>query len=419
MFLLALHTLAVLAAVLGLAAAARRAAAALRQPGVLGEMAAGLLAGPLLLALLGPAATAAVLPPGVLTVLRLVAKAALVLYVVGLAYGLRRDRSGTGPRALGWVAAGGLVPGMCAGAALALWIIVDGDPALRGTAPTAAFVLYVGVALAITSVPVLARILADRGLAQARVGRLSLSSAILIDAVGWLVLALAVGLLAGDSGRFVQALALLGGGGLAALGLRRALGAAPARRFAAGRPLAAAVALAAAGFAAGLAMEWGGQSAILGAAVVGLALPADCPAWSAAVARVGAPGRALVPAFFVVTGLALLDGAHGAPSWALLSGTLLLAMGAKVGGGYLGARRAGEERADALRVGVLMNSRGLTELIVLQVGYEAGLMSGRLYLVLVVMALLTTAVTGPLLSAVTAVQRRRPAWFGALAGATP
>jgi len=106
-----------------------------------------------------------------------------------------------------------------------------------------------------------------------------------------------------------------------------------------------------------------------------------------------------VPAFFVTTGLKLWTASGGIP-WLVAVVATVLAVLAKVGGGYLFSRRGGEDRAGALRVGVLLNTRGLTEIVLLQTGYNAGVITPALYLALLVMALVTTAMTGPLLSGV-------------------
>ena len=159
-----------------------------------------------------------------------------------------------------------------------------------------------------------------------------------------------------------------------------------------------------------LTVERLGLTAIFGAVLVGLAIPAgkDGP-WTATAASVAKAGRALVPVFFVVTGITVLTSAFAAASWALIViATTLGALG-KLGGGYLGARRGGQSRRTSARVGVLMNTRGLTELIVLKVGYSAGILSAPLFLALVVMALTTTAMTGPLLLLIDRMElRRRP-----------
>ena len=125
----------------------------------------------------------------------------------------------------------------------------------------------------------------------------------------------------------------------------------------------------------------------------GLAIPAG--GWDAVVRRVTRAGRLLVPVFFVVTGITVFAGQFGSTPWFAIVLATALGIVGKVGGGYLGARIGGAPASDAVRVGVLVNTRGLTELVVLQAGYGAGILTAPVFLALVVMALVTTAMTGP------------------------
>ncbi|EST34315.1 cation:proton antiporter, partial [Streptomyces roseochromogenus] len=160
--------------------------------------------------------------------------------------------------------------------------------------------------------------------------------------------------------------------------------------------------------AAADAMEGAGMTAIIGAVLAGLALPdrADGP-WATAVASVARWGRALLPVFFVVSGLTVLTKGLSGTSVTLVVLTLLLGTVGKAGGGYAGARLAGHGRLDSLRVGALMNTRGLTELIALQVGVSAGILTPPVYLAYLVMALASTALTGPGLQLIDRAELRR------------
>ncbi|MGW7418445.1 cation:proton antiporter, partial [Streptomyces sp. NPDC054863] len=149
--------------------------------------------------------------------------------------------------------------------------------------------------------------------------------------------------------------------------------------------------------AAGLAGSWAfqeqGVTEIFGALLVGLAIPPD--GWHDVVRVVTRIGRLLVPVFFVVTGLTVFGGQFGATPWFAIVLATALGIVGKVGGGFLGARLGGASVLDAARLGVLVNTRGLTELVVLQAGYSAGILTAPVFLALVVMALVTTAMTGP------------------------
>jgi Kef-type K+ transport system membrane component KefB len=391
------HLAALLAAVLLLARAGRAAARRLRQPEVIGETVVGLAAGPVVLHLLGQDLFDTVLPGTQLEALKWVSKVGLVLFLVGLAHELRAGAGVTGRSTL-WVAAGSLVPPLFAGALLTGYVLLEDDPAVRGDAPLASFVLMVAVTMSITAVPVLARILADRGLSTTPTGRLALAAAVVIDSTGWLLCMVAIGLGAGSATGVLHAFLALGLGALGALAVRYGVRIPAVARMCARLPRTATVALGSVALALALTVEHLGMTAILGAALVGLALPpGDSTPWTPVVASLSRAGRALVPAFFVVTGITVLNKAFSELSWGLLAMTILLACAGKGIGGYAGARLAGEPREASRRIAVLMNARGLTELIVLQAGLSAGVLTAPLALALTLMAVCTTAATGPLL----------------------
>ncbi|MEV8554605.1 cation:proton antiporter [Streptomyces glaucescens] len=410
----AAHVSAALAVVLLLARLGRNAARRLRQPEVVGEVTVGLLVGPAVLALSDRALFDALLPAAVLDVLTFVGQTGLVLYLVGLAHKLRPGPGGPPRRALSALVAGAFVVPLATGLLLVGLIALTGDTAARGEVPLPAFCLMVAVTLSITAVPVLSRILGDRGLSESAEGRLALASAIVMDGLGWIMLTLAVGLGADDlSGLWEPAVALLAGGGCALL-LRLGLRTAPARRLCRRLPRTTAVLLGGAALGTALLTEHLGMTAIVGAALVGLAIPGEDAAaadagpapWTEPVTAVSHTGRMLTPVFFVVTGVTVLIDAFSAASWTLIAGTLVLGCSGKLLGGYAGARLAGTGPAPARRIGVLMNTRGLTELIVIEAGHRAGILPAPMVLALVVMALATTAMTGPLLGLVDRAERR-------------
>ncbi|MEU0743774.1 cation:proton antiporter [Streptomyces sp. NPDC006134] len=404
---------AALAAVLVLALLGRAVARLLRQPEVVGEVVAGLLAGPAVLALLGRDGFDAVLPGRVLDTLEHVAKAALVLFLVGLAHELggagraagagsapsARPAGGTGVtrRAAGWVTAGGLVPTLLAGALLTGWVVAYEDDAVRGDAPVAALTLMLAVALSVTAVPVLARILTDLGMEDTRAGRLALAAALVIDVVCWLLLTAAVALGSGSATGVLHAGAALALGVAGALCLRQGLRTHMAALLLRRAPAVATCLLAASALVIAFTMEELGMTAILGAALVGFAVPGDRSApWAPAVTRIARTGRLFVPVFFVVAGVTVLTDASMAVSWTLIGLVLVLGTLGKVAGGYAGTRMAGGDRGESARVAVLLNTRGLTELVIIQAGFSAGLLTPPLVLALIVMTLVSTAATGPL-----------------------
>ncbi|MFF4016236.1 cation:proton antiporter [Streptomyces sp. NPDC001843] len=392
------HAAAALSVLLAIACAGRAAARLLRQPAVIGEVTLGLLAGPVALGLLGRKTFDALLPGPVLHVVELVAEAGLVFFLVGLVHELRSGPVGPGRRDLTALTAGALVAPLLTGLLLVGWVQLTDDAAARGDAPLPAFVLMVSVAMSVTAVPVLARILADRGMTDSTAGRLALTSSIVIDAAGWLLFTAAVSLGSGDPADVLRCLRALGVGVLCVAVLRWTLRTGAARRLGVRFPAAAAVLLGATALAVAFTVKELGMTSVLGAALVGFAVPGEKAApWARAVTAVSRTGGVLVPTFFVVSGIHLLEDVSGTTSWTLIAGTVVLGCLGKGAGSYIGARLDGRPPGLAGRIAVLMNTRGLTELIMVQAGYSAGILSAPLALALTAMALVTTAMTGPLM----------------------
>ncbi|MFF3977367.1 cation:proton antiporter [Streptomyces sp. NPDC001828] len=411
------HVLAALAAILLIALAGRALARLLRQPVVIGEIVVGLLSGPAVIALFGRGTLNTLLPGPVFDVVKLIAQAGLVLFLVGLAHKLGTDSGG--PRRGGtlWVAVGSLIPPLVTGLLLAGLVLLTDDDAARGSAPLPAFLLMVAVSMSITAVPVMARILEDRGMTRSGAGQTALAAAIVIDAAGWLLLTLAISLGKGSLAGLLHSVRALGLGVLCALAVRYGLRTRVARTACVRLPRTVTVLLGSVALVVAIAMDHLGMTAILGAALVGFSIPGgeDAP-WEGAVASVSRTGAVLAPAFFVVTGITVLTRSFADTSWQLIAAALVLGCLGKGVGGYLGARRGGRTPETARKVAVLMNTRGLTELIALQAGLSAGILTGPLVLALIVMALTTTAMTGPLLTLLDRGERRLTT--GALAVAT-
>ncbi|ELS53309.1 cation:proton antiporter [Streptomyces viridochromogenes] len=372
----------------------RRLARLLRQPEIVGEIMACLLLGWVLAARLD-------WRPHDFAGWALLEKAGhlgLALFLVGAVHEIRSGAGQLRGRTVAFTAAGSALLPLACGALLATWVLRYGGPQLRGDAPTSALVLMLAVSLAVTAVPVLAGILADRRMLHTPIGRLAMAVAVAIDAVTWLLLAAAVGLASGG-GRTTPYVAFAAGV-LIAWAVRRAGATAAARSWAARVPGAVPVALTAvAAVTAALVTARLGLTDVLGAVLVALALPSDGGrgAWTRAAHTVGGWGRAVLPLLFAVTGMSLGAAPLGDFSWQAVTLALALAIGGKLVGSYLGARAAGRSPVTSMRLAALLNARGLTEIAVLQTGYQAGILTPPLFLALFVMALVTTALSGPLL----------------------
>ncbi|MFB9902314.1 cation:proton antiporter [Allokutzneria oryzae] len=390
------HLIALLGVLYLVAAAGRAVAKLLRLPSVIGEIALSLLLGPVLLAAAGPEVFAAVLPKDLTGVLHEVGDAGLVLFLVGIVYHLDHGSGGLRGRTVRRITAGSFLLPLVTGMVFAGWVVWLAPEELRGSASPPALVLMLAVAMSVTAVPVLARIIEDRDADLGGAGTLAMMASMLIDTLAWLLLAVALGLAAGGIGGVVGAFVAIAVGGVLAYAGHRGLSARRAGTFCASNLRTTALVVGVLALAAGAGARWAGLTAIFGAFLVGMMIPKG-GGWPSVVTLVSRIGRGLVPVFFVVAGVTLSTGGLGGMPWgAALLATGLAVVG-KIGGGYLGARWAGEDRVTGLRVGVLVNTRGLTEIVVLQVGYTAGLLTPGLFVALLVMALTTTALTGPLL----------------------
>ena len=374
--------------------------ARLGQPPVIGEMAAGLLLGPVVFGVALPDLHAALFPAASLPALSALATLGLVLFMFVIGAELRAP---DGARAQ--VVADTRVAGLSALLPFALALAVA--PLLHGTLAPAGigfwpFALFLGVALAVTAFPVLARILKDRRLQHTRVGRLALSAAALLDVAAWIVLALLVALTGGGDWttllRTLAGLALL----LAVVygGLRPLYAWLLHRHAHDGRPSGTVLAALLVGlFACAAATEWLHLHAVFGAFLFGTCLPRDDRLLHSLVERIEHLALVLLmPVFFALAGLGTSTGAFTAAGLGALLLVLLVAVLGKVAGGGLGARWSGLSTRDSLAVGSLMNARGLMELIVMKVGLDAGLIGPEMFTLLLVLAIATTLMTGPLLA---------------------
>ncbi|HEV3001832.1 MAG TPA: cation:proton antiporter [Solirubrobacteraceae bacterium] len=389
-----------LAALVTIAAARAGGAAARRvgQPAVIGEICAGIALGPSVLGVLVPGGVEALFPADVRPALALLADAGLTAFMFGVGLELQLGRLPRGRVVPATSAAGLLVP-LALGVPAALVLA----PAFAGAeGSTAAFVAFLCLALSVTAFPVLARILDDAGLRERPLGTTALACAATTDAAAWCAL-LAVAAVVAQSGA---------GGALTAPALAAAyvagallvggplLRAAAGRLDRAGRPGAAVVAglLAAFGLAALAAQA--GVPALAGGFLAGFALRGVGGAWRRRAARAGALNRvALLPMFFALIGLHTdLRGVPGEPAL-LAAGGLCLAvtLAGKLGACAAAARLRGLRWRESLGLGVLMSTRGLTEIVVLKAGLDLGVINPDAFAVLEVVALAATAMALPAL----------------------
>ncbi|WP_374012877.1 cation:proton antiporter [Pseudoxanthomonas koreensis] len=370
------------------------------QPPVIGEMAAGILLGPIVFGAALPDLHASLFPVASLPALSALSTLGLVLFMFVIGVELRAPE-GARAQVLAATRVAGLSAVVPFGLAVAIAPLLHARMVPEGVGMWT-FALYLGVALSVTAFPVLARILKDRGLQQTRIGRVSLSAAALLDVAAWVALALLVALAAGSgySGlmRTLAGLALLLVVIFAGL---KPLFAWLLRRHAADGTLSGTVlaALLVGLFSCAAATEWLNVHAVFGAFLFGACLPRDDRLMRCLVERIEHLALVLLmPVFFALAGMdTTAEAFTGAGLGALLL-VLAVAVVGKVSGGGLGAWLSGYSVRDSVAVGSLMNARGMIELIVMKVGLDAGLIGPEMFTLLLLVALITTLMTGPLLA---------------------
>ncbi|MEU5534705.1 cation:proton antiporter [Streptomyces sp. NPDC020362] len=389
-----LPALAVIMVVVRLVGAALKR---LGQPAVVGEIVAGIVLGPSVLGFFLPDVQRAVFPASILPSLDTLAQLGVVLFMflVGLELPLDLLRR-SGPVAAALAQASTAVPFLC-GAALAAMLLDSYRPA---GASRLALVMFVGVAFAITAFPVLARVLGEQRLTHTPLGTLGMATAGIGDVIAWCLLAAvtAVATSASTTPAVLTCVLIVVYAAVMFLVVRPALTRVAPRFEGAGQPLVAAAVLTTTLISAWLTDSIGAH-AIFGAFLAGVVMPRNSVAIQRIADRVeGLTSWVMLPVFFAVVGLKLDLPAVGGPrDWGVLALIVLLASVAKFGTVALFARLLGRNRQDAAALGLMMNCRGVTELIVLQLGLTLGVLSQQLFSMLTCMALVTTATTGPLL----------------------
>ncbi len=371
----------------------------LNQPAVVGEIAAGIILGPSVLGALVPASQTVLFPAAVVTALDTVAKLGVVIFMFLVGLDLNPKLFRGQERATWFVSLASIVVPFALGATLAVALFPRYG--LPGTTLTV-FVLFIGVSLCVTAFPVLARILSERNLSTTTPGIVSLGAAAINDAVAWCLLALASGAATAQLGHAGSTvLATAGFVAVMVLVVRPLARWVSAREMRRNRQVSPSVLslVFAVMLLCATATEAIGIHALFGAFLFGVMVPAH--GRLAEQLRIRTEDVVVVlflPVFFAFTGLRTKLGlVDGSDDWAMLAAIIGVASLGKLGGSALAARAAGLSWREAGVIGVLLNTRGLMELIVLNVGLDLGVLSPKLFAMLVVMALVTTFLTSPLL----------------------
>ncbi|MBF0546544.1 MAG: cation:proton antiporter [Candidatus Riflebacteria bacterium] len=390
-----LRVLFALVSVIILGIVLSRIAAFFGQPPVIGEVLAGICLGP---SLLGSEYSSWILPPLVAPYLSVIAQLGVLLYmfVVGLELNLDLFKARFSCAMI--ISHSSIVVPFLFGTILAVFLYPGLSVSGISFTP---FALFLGVAMSITAFPVLARILTDRGMQTSELGVIALSSAAIGDVTAWLLLAIVVGI----------AKAQMGSGLWVTIGATLYI----LSMFFIVRPLLrniimrwesdrlsreATIFIYSCLLISALITEKIGIHAIFGAFLFGAVIPHNSVVAKAFAKQLESGVTVLLlPAFFAFTGMQTrVDLLSGTNNWLICALIIIVASVGKLGGAFLAAYYSGMDIRKSMVMGTLMNTRGLMELIVLNIGLELGVISQQLFAMMILMALATTMMTGPLCS---------------------
>jgi Kef-type K+ transport system membrane component KefB len=390
----------------------------LGQPQVVGEMIAGVCLGPSLLGLFAPELQATIFPKEMKNVLYTGAQLGVGLYMFLVGTTLRLDHFATKARSAIGVSVAGIAAPFLFAVLITPWLL--GVPGLFAAGISQAnATLFMGACIALTAFPMLARIINERGLANTSLGTLSLTAGAFDDACSWCVLALVLAAFGAGPGVAVLA---IGGGVLYAAFImlfgRRLL--APLGRIVEREGGMSTTVL---GFTMALfclsafIMDAVGIHAIFGGFILGAVMPRGLFAQELKKKVEPLAVVLLLPMFFTYSGLnTRMDMLNSFELLLIALGILAVSVAAKFGACYLAARVAGEDNRTALGIGALMNSRGLMELIIINIGLQKGIIGPALFSMLVLMAVVTTVMATPLFELVYGRQARASGELEAVPG---
>lgn len=380
------------------------------QPTVVGEVIAGIILGPSLIGMYFPEFSSVIFPANSFGNLKIVSQVGLIIFmfVVGMEIDLKVLRNQAKDAVV--ISHASIIIPFALGMGLAYFIYQSFAP--EGV-QFFSFALFMGISLSITAFPVLARIVQERGIQKTRLGTIVITCAAADDITAWCILAMVIAIV--KAGSFVSSLYTIG---LAVTYVvvmltmvkpfLRRVGDLHTSRENMSRPIVAIffVMLIISAYVA----EVIGIHALFGAFMAGAIMPENVKFRNIFIEKVEDVALVLLlPLFFVFTGLRTQIGLLNDPSlWALTGVIILLAVAGKFLGSAIAARIVGQNWKDSLTIGALMNTRGLMELVVLNIGYDLGVLTPQVFAMMVIMALVTTFMTSPALDLINRIFKSQP-----------
>lgn len=369
------------------------------QPGVIGEIVAGIVLGPSVLGLISPDFFHALFPPESLTNLELLSQIGLVLFmfVIGMDVDFSILKNKMNETLV--ISHAGIIVPFFLGIVSSFWIY---EEYAAGTTDFLPFALFIGISMSITAFPVLARIIQERNMTKTPIGVLSIASAANDDVTAWCLLAIVIAV--AKAGSFMSALYTVGIT-ILFIGLMfgiirpflKKIGELYANSEVINKSFVGFIFLIL--LISAVSTEIIGIHALFGAFIAGVVMPVNIGFRKVMMEKV--EDVALVfflPLFFAFTGLRTEIGLINTPElWGICALLIFIAILGKLGGCTIAARLVGESWKDSFTVGTLMNTRGLMELVALNIGYEMGVLPPEIFVILILMALTTTFMTTPLL----------------------
>lgn len=379
------------------------------QPSVIGEIIAGIVLGPSIFGYFFPEYAAFLFPPESLNNIALLSQFGLILFMfaIGMELDMKEVRATLKETIL--ISHTSTIVPFAFGMILAYFVY---DTYANPGTPFLSFALFIGIAMSITAFPVLARIIQEKGLTKTHLGTISLASAANGDLTAWCLLAVVVSI--AQAGNMISAsftilfsILFIVFMFLVIRPFLRMIGNIYHNNEVIAKGMVAFIFLLL--MVSVYCTEILGLHALFGAFITGLIMPSNIKFRKIMTDKVEDLSLSLLlPLFFVSTGLrtqiGLLDNAE---LWLMCGLFTLVAIAGKFGGAYVSARILGENQKDSLYIGALMNTRGLMELIVLTIGYEMGILPPTIFVMLVLMTLVTTFMTAPLLSFISFCFKRK------------